>query len=97
MTAWPSCLRGAAAATRPVCASLRGTVNIWPVSVPLHKRIALLIGDMSMKELSEARNQFGFLEGFFSKQPRARAVKGEFGSRCPGVGVRTAICQLGGL
>lgn len=50
-----------------------------------------------MKELSEARDPFGFLEGFFSKQLRARALKVEFGSRCAGLRVLTAVCQLGGL
>ena len=85
-TAWPSFLRGADSAARPVCCSLRGMVNIWPVSVLLHKRTVLLTGDKSMKGLSEARVQFVFCEGFFEKQPRVRAVKAEFGSRYAGGG-----------
>lgn len=55
----------------------------------------LLISDKSMKELSEARDQFGVHEGFFSKQPRVRAMKMEFGSKCAGVGVLTCYLPAG--
>lgn len=58
---------------------------LWPVSALLQKRTALLIRDTSRKELSEARGPSGLFEGFFSKQPRARAVKVESGSRGAGL------------
>lgn len=37
-TAWPSLLHGVDSAAGPVCYSLCRMVNIWPVSVLLHKR-----------------------------------------------------------
>ena len=51
-------------------AALRGMVNIWPVSVLLHKRTALLIWDKSEEELSQKQGiHLGSVKGFSPSSP----------------------------